>query len=610
MTEPVVPAAARDLHACEMPCPRALPRVQGYDLLLLGAILAALLYGIGDYGLYEPHEAHFAGVGREMVLRHDWVTPHLNGAPYLNKPPLFYWLIALSYKAFGITEWAARLPLALMGWLGVVLAWQWARELWGARAGRAAAGMLAVSAGWYLFSHQLLIDEMLCVLLLAALYFLWKGVTQRECAAPWVCFYVTLALAILSKGLVGLAVPAAVLFFFVILKKDGAILRASRPLMGLLIIAVIVVPWLILMETRNPGFLHYVLVNEHWNRIFDKRWPPDYHASQTSWPIFLLLTLVWLAPWSFFLPQVFAFSAKHASRWSGVDRSAADAVSILGLGALLPTLLFLPVPSRLIYYSLPTLPPFAVLAAGWWVVMSGTDYRRGRKLAALLLLLFGIAVAVVPFFLKDFLIKQPDLAAAPQTLDYIPGFAVAIGAGMCCCGIMLLAGKTGAALLALCVPIGIGEAYNTQGFAAFDRVRSSRRMVEDLLKNKKVPPDCIWISEGSLELGAAAGTAFYLGTDNDERARFVYVVNSDNPNRRPPNFPGGKPEYLIDEAELNRTWSSPKPVLYVTDFLRHAKKTDDPIALPPDPRHRIEVEDAGHRQVWANEAAWVKMGRP
>src|SRR5476649_157162 len=107
------------------------------DAMLLGSILAVMLYGIGDYGLYEPHEGHFAGVGREMVAGHDWITPHLNGAQYLNKPPLFYWAIALSYTLLGVqNEFAARLPLALIGWGGVVLVWSWSRKLWGILAGR------------------------------------------------------------------------------------------------------------------------------------------------------------------------------------------------------------------------------------------------------------------------------------------------------------------------------------------------------------------------------------------------------------------------------------------------------------------------------------------
>ena len=152
-----------------------------FDAVLLGGILAVMLYGIGSYGLYEPHEGHFAGVGREMVTSGDWIVPHLNGAQYLNKPPLFYWLIAISYTIFGVqNEFAARLPLVLIGWSGVVLVWHWTRQLFGIRAGRIAAVMLACAAGWFLFCHQLLIDALLSVLNLAALYAMWKAIQSRD----------------------------------------------------------------------------------------------------------------------------------------------------------------------------------------------------------------------------------------------------------------------------------------------------------------------------------------------------------------------------------------------------------------------------------------------
>ncbi len=112
------------------------------DSIALSVGLIVLTFGLGDYGFYEPHEGHFAGVAREMLLRGDWVTPTLNKAPYLNKPPLLYWLIATSTATFGFTEYAARLPVAIAGWLGAAIAWKWARELWNVSAGRAAALML------------------------------------------------------------------------------------------------------------------------------------------------------------------------------------------------------------------------------------------------------------------------------------------------------------------------------------------------------------------------------------------------------------------------------------------------------------------------------------
>ena len=164
------------------------------DLLLLVLLLAFMMFGIGDYGLYEPHESHFAMVAREMLLRGDWITPHLNGAVYLNKPPLLYWLIAIAINICGDTEFAARLPLVLAGWLGIVLVWQWSRQLWGIEAGRSAMLMLPVSLGWFIFTHQLLIDVLLATLLLASNYFLWKLVNQAQSWVYFVGFYTSVVL--------------------------------------------------------------------------------------------------------------------------------------------------------------------------------------------------------------------------------------------------------------------------------------------------------------------------------------------------------------------------------------------------------------------------------
>lgn len=602
MADSATQPMAGEAGICAIPAGPGQPRLSFWDVAVLGGLLAAMVYGIGSYGLFEPHEGHFAGVGREMVLKHDWVTPSLDGSPYLNKPPLFYWLIAASYSLLGFSEFAARLPQALIGWMGVVLAWKWARDLWGARAGRAAACILGISAGWYLFSHQLLIDEMLCVLHLASLYCLWRALKRPECKREWLGFYATIGLSILAKGLIGLVFPFAVLLAFAVVKKDSTPLRNCRPLAGLAVILAIVAPWLVLIELRNPGFLRYVLVNEHVKRILDQRWPPDYSTSKTSALMFLVIAAVWLAPWFLFLPQIVSFSVKAASRWSGNERSTADAASILLLGALLPTLIFVPVPSRLIYYSLPTLPPFAVLAGGWWVNMSAASYRRGRKVAGLVAIVAGIAIAVggqlIAPLLKNMAIA--DLEAAPETLTYMPGFALLIGLGLFACGGLLLARKTGAALLALCLPVAIGEALNTAGFAAFDRVRSSKRMVAEL--GPKLGADAIWVSEGSLEIGSAGGTAFYLG-ENAKGLRVVYIMKSDSPYRRPPSFPGKEPGYLTTEVELEALWKSSNPVVYVTDFMRTRNRVDDPIALPPEPRFKVDVAGAGHRQIYANPAA-------
>lgn len=596
------------------------PRATVVDAFFLIAILIGMLHGIDRYSLYEPHEGHFAGVGREMYLSGDWITPKLDGAPYLNKPPLFYWMIATSYTIFGVSEWAARLPQALIGWMGVVFAWLWARELFGSRAGRIAAGMLAVSAGWYLFSHQLLIDELLSVIYFASLYYMWRIARNPEPLGGWVGYYITMGLSIMAKGLVGPMLSIVALLCFIWLKKEKRITRYSRPWLGVLISFAIVLPWLVMIELRNPGFLKYVIVNEHWNRLFNKRDPPDFEPVRVGMFTYILIALVWLAPWCLFLPQVasFAWKNSHPSPLGGRgaggegeeprhDLNRANAIAILSLGALIPAVLFIPVPSRLIYYSLPALPPFAVLASGWWVAASGDCYKRGRISAGATAIVLGLAIIASAQFIAPLVGHIRDIAAVPQIIPYMSPFALVIGLGLLSCGVILLNRRAGMAMVVLCGCLLIGEAYNTRGFAEFDRIRSSKRLVNWLLP--RAGADAVWISEGSLEIGAAGGIAFNLGIDGQGKPRRVYVM-SDSPMRNPPRFPGSPPEYLIDKVKLKELWSSKTPAIYITDFQRLTD--DDKVREPPSPHHEIHFDPndnpGGLRRVFVNEAARHRFG--
>jgi 4-amino-4-deoxy-L-arabinose transferase-like glycosyltransferase len=575
------------------------------DVLLLGAILCVMSYGIGTYGLYEPHEGHFAGVGREMVTRGDWITPHLNGAPYLNKPPLFYWLIAISYKITGSQdEWSARIPLALIGWGGVLLAWYWARKLWGASAGRYAAVMLAVSSGWYLFCHQLLIDALLSVINLASLYFMSKAIVARTRKGPWVAFYAVVGLSVLAKGLIGICFPAAALLLFIAWRRDWALIRDSRPIMGVGIIILIVGPWVALLEHQNPGALYYMIINEHFKRALDTRWPRDYSVVQVSVIKFIGISLVWLAPWSLLVPQAWrtcrnTFGQNASSNISEYERVA---VTVLAIGALLPVVAFLPMPSRLIYYSLPALPPFAMLAARWWSISSDAAARKDRLLAVACFLAVGGATFGAGFFLGEWLKNIPDLASRPSVLAMIPTLAFILGGALLLGGTLLGFRKPALAMLSMGVLLGAADIMNVGGFAAYDPVLSSKRLVTGL--QRKIGKDFVWVSEGSKEVGASAGLAFYLGRDEQGQSRSVYIM-SDDDRRPPPDFPGPKPAYLLNHEQLNEKWESDTPVLFITDFQRSSFLYDYP-KLPSDLMDcgSIQDETCGNRRVYCNRAAW------
>jgi 4-amino-4-deoxy-L-arabinose transferase-like glycosyltransferase len=594
---------------------------------LLGLIFALLLWGLGSYGLYEPHEGHFAGVAFEMVTRGDWITPHLNGAPYLNKPPLLYWMIASCDVALGFNEWSARLPLALIGFGGVALVWHWARRLWGVRAGRCAAVMLSVTAGWFLFSHQLLIDLLLSTLYLLDLYLLWRAVLQPASRSRWAAFYATAGIMVMAKGLVGLLFPLAALAVFALWRRDGRFVGRCYPLMGLCIVLAICGPWVALLEYRNPGALHYMLVNEHFKRIVDMRLPKDYSVVKVSVWGYLLVAAVWLMPWGLLAWQVARFCRKGAagsatsllacgrltpgapppttSPGGEGDRGMADAVLLLAIGALLPIVIFLPMPSRLIYYSLPAIGPFAVLAAGWWSGADSVEAATGRIQAAMSFMLCGAAILSAAFWAPGLLRRAPQLIGAHEMPHLVAVLALLLGSALLLGGFFLAVRKTVLALAVLFALLGAAEIQSVRGFRLCSKVLSSKRLVEHL--RAKAGPDCVWISEGSRELGASASLSYYLGQDAQGNARTVRVMK-DSPLRPPPQFPGPEPSFYLDAQGLNTLWRGGRPALFVTDVYRTDWKTDPPsLPEPEGERHEIPLPWLGLRKVYANNEAWKRV---
>ena len=147
-------------------------------LFLFGLGLPIFLLGLGSPALYDPHESLYAEIARDMVVRGDWLTPHLNGTRYLDKPPLFYWLIAISYTVFGVSEFSARLPIALAGLGGVLVTWGIGRHLFDGRSGALAGLVLTTSVGYFVFSRQLLPDMIFAFL--TTLMLLWLSARRRE----------------------------------------------------------------------------------------------------------------------------------------------------------------------------------------------------------------------------------------------------------------------------------------------------------------------------------------------------------------------------------------------------------------------------------------------
>jgi len=382
--------------------------------LLFAAIFAAVQFG----SLFTPPLMDDVDASHSLAAQHfsessDWVTAKTNGIRYIEKPPLPYWISGALYKVFGQNVFASHLPNAL-AMLGLAwLAWLWARRAWGDRAGLYAGLGVLTAIGPFLFTRFIIPEAQLSLFLLIALYCLLTGFEQGK-AARFYLMWASLALALLTKGLIaptffiGAAVP------YLILSGLWRRWKAVKPFSGLLLFLAIAAPWPILCGLANPdqghavgnhptfgnvhGFFYFFFVNEHYLRFFGLRYPHDYN--KLPGVFYWLLHLVWLFPWSLFLPAAFVAAWKTRRHWlqylrhdagQAVDfflneTTRADVVGDIGqlkfrartvwLLSLFSgwTLLFFSISTNQEYYTFPVWIPFLILIAG---VVAGIEENRG-----------------------------------------------------------------------------------------------------------------------------------------------------------------------------------------------------------------------------------------
>jgi len=259
-------------------------------------------------GLMDDADSSHAEAAREMLVRADYVTLHVNGVRYLEKAPLMYWLIAFGYRVFGVNEFAARLPMVLAMLLSAMLAMRWAGRAFGERAGIYAALFVGSTTGFYLFTRILIPEAILSLFIAAALYFfltaLQEGATSE--ASPhywrWYAGYACVALGVLTKGLIALVFVGAAAFGYLLLSGEWRRWREFRLASGLALLVAIAAPWHLLAGFRNHGFFWFYFVNEHFLRFLGRRYPKDYNKLPAS--LYWSLHLAWFFPWSMYLPSV------------------------------------------------------------------------------------------------------------------------------------------------------------------------------------------------------------------------------------------------------------------------------------------------------------------
>ena len=580
-------------------------RMHWLFLFLIVLVWATVYIGsIFQPPLLDDADTVHAEAAREMAfVDHDWVTLHINGGfRYLEKAPLMYWATAVSFKVFGLHDWSARLPIALGVLALLLVTYRLGGRVYSEEGGFYSALALATGFGPFIFT-RIMIPDMAVALWLALGFDLFLTTLDRaesgQKISPWLCWGIaaTMALNVLTKGLIGLVFPVGTIFIFLLLTGNLRHFLKLRLFSSFLIFLAIAVPWHLLAGLRNPaqgearGFFWFYFVNEQFLRFLKKRYPADYDTV----PLWLFwgLNLIWLMPWTAFLVQAVRRVPSRVGRMRELSREQRG--TLLFAIWMLLVLVFFSFSSRQEYYVIAGIPGLALLLGGWLArettspIESGE--RRSGRIASLALAVIGVAACAFAVLLAvqartppanydiaDLLKKNPQdyELSFGHFLDLTPRAMGAFRAPLLITGIALAAGTVLSLLLRLrgrafvanltlaaMMMVVLHEAHT--GLVIFSPVLSSR-VLADAIAGGWHPGDVI---EDNGDYEAASSVNYY--TDKQMR-----ILNGRRNNIwYGSTFPDAPPIF-DDDQSFAKMWQSPQRIFLLTDedsipvYVQHA----------------------------------------
>jgi 4-amino-4-deoxy-L-arabinose transferase-like glycosyltransferase len=544
-------------------------------LLVAGAIYLGCI--VSPPSLMDDVDAVQAQIARNMLNSGDWVTARLDGVAYMEKAPLIYWAMALSYKVFGVHDWAARIPIALsvmgLAWLTAAFG-VWA---FGKRAGFYAGLCMATCIGLFLFTRILIPDVMITLTVALAMWAVLRALDEEERHPGWWAFLLaaSLGLGLLLKSLIGIVFPVAAGVIYLFLTQQLFSARTWKrlhPFTGALIVLAIAAPWHILATLRNPpyfaftlhsgpgeyhGFLWFFFINEQLLRFLNLRYPRDYDTVPRLY--FWLFHLLWLFPWSVYFPAIAKLSFKPVDR---AGRTRLLALCWIGF-----ILVFFTFSTTQEYYSMPCYPALALLL-GSALATEGVWVRRGTRLLSLIAgsaAVAGIAIlflsrgmrgggdissalAAHPGAYKLSLGHMEDLTLASFAYLRVP-LAMAVLAF--CVGAVgtLKGGAQRAAISAALMMVVFFHAARV-AMVAFDPYLSSRPLAEAI---QKAPPGTLIVDHHYYTFSSIF---FYTN-------RSALLLNGRYMNLEYGAYAPGVPDVFIDDAQFRNLWLRPATVYIV-----------------------------------------------
>lgn len=357
------------------------------DTLLLTLTIGVFFFILlGSRPLFVPDEGRYSEIAREMVTRQDYITPYLNSIKYFEKPAMFYWLGAAAIKIGGLNLWSLRSINAIIGLLGCLLTYFTTRKLYGRTAGLASAIILSTSTLYFVMSHMISLDLPVTVFIAASLYGLILSTQESnpgKCRLYLIAAAAAAALAVLTKGLIGVVFPAMIAATWIIILGEWRQLKRLPIISAFIVFLIIAVPWHLLVNYHNPEFFHFYFIEQHILRYTTM----DIGHYQPVW-FFIPVLILSFFPWITFLPFVLANSLPRA--WHQRHKYKTELFFVIW--ATLVFIFFSFSKSKLIPYILPIIPALAVLTGKY----IGNRLERstiGLKLGYACLTIFAIVIA-------------------------------------------------------------------------------------------------------------------------------------------------------------------------------------------------------------------------
>jgi 4-amino-4-deoxy-L-arabinose transferase-like glycosyltransferase len=471
-------------------------------LLVMAAALPSLFWNLRAGG-FSDNEAMYAALSRNMLTGGDWITPHLNGARYLNKPPLILWLIAGAFRLFGTNE-NARIVSGIPTLLTAPVLYALARELWPERR---MAGVWAAAA--FLTGMMTPVEARIlrsdCLLTLCVTLSMWGAVRlerQERDALGGAALWGGIGLGLMAKGLLALALPAAALIPALVLARETRAWRRYVPWWGPLLALAIALPWYVAASVRNPGFAWDFVVNQHLLAFMNLKFPKDSVAD--SLPATYGALAGRLFPWLLLLPMASVAATRDARR----ARSTASWLPLAWFGVVVA--LFTLNTSRQIHYMLPAVPAAALIVGAFCEDLADLRAEGPVRLTAILAALTALTLAawwaVGPALQASGIARQ-----APKLLPIAArGFLwLALGAGV---GVLLALGRRPAVALGLLAAAAMLVAGNTaRAMDACSPFTSARELIRRCHDQELGGVEIVY--EAGQEYQLCGSYDFYLGED-------------------------------------------------------------------------------------------------